>query len=127
MQKLADAGISYGVVDALSDRHLATIGEAIASHALVTGGSGVALGLPGEFPPRRICWARRPRRSLPEVTGRAVVLAGSCSTATRGQIEHAAKLWPHRKLDPDRIAAGEPVAGEIDRLGARRSRPTRRC
>ena len=33
----------------LSDRHLMTIGEAIASHALVTGGSGVALGLPENF------------------------------------------------------------------------------
>ena len=63
MEKLAASGISYGVVDALSDRHLATIGAAIAIHALVTGGSGVALGLPGEFSPRGS--ARRGGRAVP--------------------------------------------------------------
>jgi 3-dehydrotetronate 4-kinase len=114
IQKLIDAGMSYGVVDALSDRHLMTIGEAIASHALVTGGSGVALGLPENF--RRAGFlGEAVAPSLPQANGRAVVLAGSCSTATLGQIAHASKLWPHQKLDIDRIAAGVDMAGEVSR------------
>lgn len=118
IDKLIDEGISYGVVDALSDRHLATIGEAIASHVLITGGSGVALGLPENF--RRaglLGTAATP--SLPEVRGRAVVLAGSCSTATLSQIEHASKLWPNQRLDPARIANGDDVADEVARWALR--------
>jgi uncharacterized protein YgbK (DUF1537 family) len=112
MEKLATGGISYGVVDALSDRHLSTIGAAIAGHALVTGGSGVALGLPENFRRAGVLGAAA-EPFLPSARGRAVVLAGSCSTATRGQIKHAAKTWPHQKLDPDRIASGAPVAREV--------------
>jgi uncharacterized protein YgbK (DUF1537 family) len=71
----------------------------------------VALGLPENF--RRAGLLGAPvAPAVPEVAGRAVVLAGSCSTATRGQIAHARGLWPNRKLDPHRIAAGEPVAAE---------------
>ena len=40
------------------------------------------------------------------------MLAGSCSTATRGQIAHAQEIWPSMKLEPDRIASGAPVARE---------------
>ena len=123
MQKLIDAGMSYGVVDALSDRHLMTIGEAIASHALITGGSGVALGLPENFR-RAGLLGEAAAPSLPQAKGRAVVLAGSCSTATLGQIAHASKLWPNQKLDPDRIAAGDDVAGEIARWAMRQPENT---
>jgi uncharacterized protein YgbK (DUF1537 family) len=108
IERLIRDGFSYGVVDALSDRHLSTIGEAVAGHALVTGGSGVALGLPENFRGAGLLGAAA-KAFVPAVNGRAVVLAGSCSTATRGQIEHAKKLWPSEKLDADRIAAGQPV------------------
>ena len=78
----AEAGVSYGVVDVLSDRHLAIIGEAIADHPLITGGSGVALGLPENF--RRVgLLGERAEPMVPAVEGRAVVLAGSCSARSR--------------------------------------------
>jgi len=111
MERLTQSGASYGVVDVLSDRHLAIIGEAVADHPLVTGGSGVALGLPENFR-RAGLLGPRTEAFVPTVEGRAVVLAGSCSAATRGQIDYASKLWPHRKLEPGRIASGEPVAAE---------------
>jgi uncharacterized protein YgbK (DUF1537 family) len=111
MEKLIREGMSYAVVDILSDRHLSTIGKAIAGHALITGGSGVALGLPENFR-RAGSLGAASKPFVPEVKGRAVVLAGSCSTATRGQIEHAKKLWPSLKLEADRIATGAPIAHE---------------
>jgi len=49
---------------------------------------------------------------LPDASGPALVLAGSCSQATRGQVAYACDQWPHLKLDVDRLAAGEPVAAE---------------
>jgi uncharacterized protein YgbK (DUF1537 family) len=102
-------GIGYGVADAIDDHDLEVLGAAAASHKLITGGSGVALGLPGNFRRQGLLGAAA-APALPDVQGRAVVLAGSCSTATRRQVAHAVRLWPHLKLDADRIADGAPVA-----------------
>ena len=72
MTALKEQGRRYAIVDAVNDAHLLAIGAAAAEHALITGGSGVAMGLPENFPPRGIaaggkrcrCPAprRRPRR-----------------------------------------------------------------
>ncbi len=104
-------GVRYGVADALTDADLLTLGAAADDHRLVTGGSGLALGLPGNFRRRGLLGDARPA-ALPSVPGRAVVLSGSCSQATRGQVAHVRERWPHLKLDVDRLAAGEPVADE---------------
>src|SRR5205085_1481836 len=95
----------------LSDRHLSIIGEAVAEHPLVTGGSGVALGLPENFRRAGLLGARA-EAFMPAVKGRAAVLAGSCSAATRAQIERAKAAWPNVKLEADRIASGALVAKE---------------
>lgn len=105
-------GITYGVIDTASNADLRAIGAAAADHALVTGGSGAAMGLPANF--RRAALLGDPvPATLPNVTGRAAVLAGSCSQATRRQVAVARKEWPHRKIDVHRIAAGDPVAADI--------------
>lgn len=105
-------GVSYGVIDALTDRDLETIGVAAAKHRLATGGSGIALGLPGNF--RRQDLLGLPASpALPTAKGRPLVLAGSCSAATRVQIAYAKAQWPHRKLQAARIATGEPEVDEI--------------
>ena len=46
---LERAGNRFAVVDAIDDDHLGVIGEACDGLALVTGGSGVARGLPENF------------------------------------------------------------------------------
>ena len=109
---LRKAGSSYGVVDALTEGDLLTIGAATAAHRLVTGGSGVAMGLPDNFRGEGLLGAAA-APAVPDIRGRAVVLAGSCSRATRGQIAKAQSVWPHRKLDAHRIAAGAPVVGDL--------------
>jgi uncharacterized protein YgbK (DUF1537 family) len=99
VQSLREKGLRYGVVDALNERHLFTIGEAAADHRLVTGGSGIAMGLPenfrrkGELPPRADA------ALLPRVAGRAAVIAGSCSRATLTQLEIARARAPTFMLD----------------------------
>ena len=45
----ARRGARYVIVDAITDRHLRTIGLAAADWPLITGGSGVAMGLPEVF------------------------------------------------------------------------------
>ena len=109
---LREAGISYGVVDAICDRDLQTIGASAATHRLITGGSGVALGLPANFRREGILGPSA-EPGLPTAHGGEVVLAGSCSQATRGQIAFAQRVWPWQKLDAHRIAAGESVVAEV--------------
>ena len=103
-------GVRYGVIDAVADADLRTIGEAAADHRLVTGGSGIGMGLPENFRKSGLLsGASAP--ALPEAAGRELVLAGSCSAATRAQIAAVEHIWPARKLDPDGLAAGP---GEVE-------------
>jgi len=108
LDRLAADGVRHVVVDAVADTDLGIIGEAVGDDPLVTGGSGVALGLPAAYR-RRGLMAHKPNAdALPALAGPAAVLAGSCSAATLGQI--AAFEGPRLALDTDAICRGEPVA-----------------
>lgn len=120
LDKLAADGVRHVVVDAVADTDLGIIGEAIGDDVLVTGGSGVALGLPAAYRRRGLLTHKAGADALPKVTGAAAVLAGSCSAATLGQI--AAFKGAHLALDTDAICRGEDVAAKAltwakDKLG----------
>lgn len=108
LDKLAADGARHVVVDAVADTDLGIIGEAIGDDALVTGGSGVALGLPAAYRRRGLLAHKAGADALPKIEGAAAVLAGSCSAATLGQI--AAFKGAHLALDTDAICRGENVA-----------------
>jgi len=108
LDKLAADGVRHVIVDAVADTDLGIIGEAVGDDALVTGGSGVALGLPAAYRRRGLLEHKSGADTLPKVGGAAAVLAGSCSAATLGQI--AAFRGAHLALDTDAICRGEPVA-----------------
>lgn len=110
LDKLAAEGVRHVVVDAVADTDLGIIGEAIGDDTLVTGGSGVALGLPAAYRRRGLMAHRSGADTLPKIEGAAAVLAGSCSAATLGQIK--AFKGPHFALDTDAICRGEDVAGK---------------
>ena len=100
MTSLQEQGGRYAIVDAVSDEHLAAIGTAARRHALITGGSGVAMGLPENFRRDGVLATRGDPGALPIVEGCAAVLAGSCSRATLDQVEAAAGHVPILQLDP---------------------------
>ena len=81
------------VADAIADADLRALGGLAAGHALVTGGSGIALGLPANFG-----IAAGAAAPLPATAGVTLVLAGSCSAATRGQIAAYTPGHPSLKL-----------------------------
>jgi len=93
------------IVDAIDEADLHAIGRAARGLKLVTGGSGVALGLPANFlGPERHGGGQG---TVSAASGGAVILAGSCSVATRGQIEAAmAQGMPAMQIDPLAIADG---------------------
>ncbi|MBN9090956.1 MAG: four-carbon acid sugar kinase family protein [Reyranella sp.] len=107
LDKLAADGVRHVIVDAVADTDLGIIGEAVGDDALVTGGSGVALGLPAAYRRRGLLAHKSGADSLPKINGAAAVLAGSCSAATLGQIANF--KGAHLALDTDAICRGEPV------------------
>jgi uncharacterized protein YgbK (DUF1537 family) len=110
MTGLKEQGRRYAIVDAVTDAHLFAIGEAAEGHALITGGSGVAIGLPENFR-RAGLLETRDAGALPAVSGAAAVLAGSCSRATLFQIGNARDKVPTLELDP----LAEPDAAALVR------------
>ncbi|MCQ2988197.1 four-carbon acid sugar kinase family protein [Pseudomonas tremae] len=107
--ELRAEGVSMAIADALSDADLYTLGEACADLPLLTGGSGLALGLPGNF---RKAGKLRDIDAAKQIaiSGGEVVLAGSASVATNGQV--AAWLEANRpalRINPLDLVAGKPV------------------
>lgn len=100
MTALKEQGRRYAIVDAVSDAHLIAIGEAAEHHALITGGSGVAMGLPANFSRTGMLPQRGDAAVLPALSGHAAVIAGSCSRATLAQLGMARELVPMLQLDP---------------------------
>ncbi len=100
-------GESFVVVDAITDKHLVDMGTAAADMTLITGGSGVALGLPANFIRKGLMRETAPPTQLKAPKGRAAVIAGSCSEATRGQVAavQAANI-PNFEVDPREIQKG---------------------
>ncbi len=102
--QLRSEGIRLVVVDALSDEDLVRIGRAVAGHRLVTGGSGVALGLPDNF--RTAGKLGRSTARPVGVDGPAVVLSGSCSPMSRRQLDVFLRQHPGLAIDAGAVVAG---------------------
>ncbi len=99
------------VVDAIHDDDLIAIGAAARDLVLITGGSGVAMGLPANF-------AKTGKISATKLdwqgqAGRCAILSGSCSEATRNQIATHAKTGAQHEIDVAGVMRGEV---EIDGL-----------
>ena len=122
MDALKDQGRRYAIVDAITEADLDAIGTAAASHPLITGGSGVAMGLPQTYRDAGLLAATGDVTRLPHVGGHAAVLAGSCSRATLFQLGAARDHVPTLELDavatPNAAALAAIALGWADgRLG----------
>lgn len=108
---LREQGCRYAVVDALANRDLMAIGEACAGMPLVTGGSGLGLGLAENFR-RRGLLRNAAADALPATGGLRAVIAGSCSVATQQQVARMRAQAPSFQVDPLRLAAGPGLVSE---------------
>jgi len=89
------------IVDAITDANLREIGAAASDLALITGGSGIAIGLPDNFAASGEFTPADPPETMRAAPGRAAILAGSCSQATRGQVAAAVNAGiPALRVDP---------------------------
>jgi uncharacterized protein YgbK (DUF1537 family) len=104
-------GVRLAVADAIDDDDLRVLALACADLPLVTAGSGVALGLPAAYAARG--WLRPDAQAatLQDVGGQGAVVSGSCSSATRAQVETWLQTGqPAFKVDAGALAAGAPLA-----------------
>lgn len=92
------------VVDAISDDDLLAIGDAVVEAPLLTGGSGVALGLPRNFIRQGL--ATGTGSAFRGVDGPEAILAGSCSRATLQQIEVHRKHHPVLQVEVEAVIEG---------------------
>ncbi|MBK5207123.1 MAG: four-carbon acid sugar kinase family protein [Polaromonas sp.] len=107
IDQLRAQGVGLAVVDAISNDDLLRLGSALNDMPLVTGGSGVAIGLPANFgiAPSETASA------LPAATGLQAVVSGSCSLATNRQVLAFIQAGrPALGIDALQIAAGVDVA-----------------
>jgi uncharacterized protein YgbK (DUF1537 family) len=106
---LRNEGVRMAIADAVSDADLYVLGEACADLTLITGGSGVALGLPANFRRAGLLAEQADAAQLPRVDGLSAVLAGSASKATNAQVAQWRATRPAFRIDPLAAARGEAV------------------
>ncbi|PUE57422.1 hypothetical protein B9Z45_08075 [Limnohabitans sp. 2KL-17] len=100
-------GVGVAVVDATSNADLLLLGPALKDMALVTAGSGVAVGLPANFGLKPSVQASQ----LPAATGLQAVVSGSCSLATNAQVAHfKATGRPALAINPASLMNGQSDA-----------------
>lgn len=99
--QLQAQGYRYAVLDATKNDHLLIQGEAVKDLALVTGGSGLAIGLAKQ-------WARKEMnpekaQALGKPQGKkCVVLSGSCSVMTNKQVVNYTAVAPSYVVDVEK-------------------------
>ncbi|MFC4171036.1 3-oxo-tetronate kinase [Microvirga sp. GCM10011540] len=111
LETMAEQGQRLVIVDVLTDDDLLAIGKASAETALLTGGSGIALGLPRNFIGAGLAKGGRPQ--VAPVDGSSAILAGSCSRATLKQIEVHAKDHPTLAIDVNDVMSGRLSAEDL--------------
>lgn len=103
---LKAVGVGIAIADAVSNEDMLRLGAALKDLRLVTGGSGLAIGLPANFGLKPSDAAS----DLPRAVGSRAIVSGSCSGATRRQVaDFVARGGAALAIDPLRLASEQPV------------------
>jgi uncharacterized protein YgbK (DUF1537 family) len=110
-QTSAERGETLVVVDAVGDEDLVTIGRACADAPLLTGGSGIALGLAANFLEKGLAAGKS--GSFQGIQGPEAILAGSCSGATRSQVDLHARSHPALNVSVEDVMDGRTTSNDL--------------
>lgn len=104
--ELKASGCSYAVLDAIDESDLIIEGEAFKDMPLVTGGSGLPIGLARAIREEGSDAEKAMRLGYPR--GRkAVVLSGSCSIMTNAQVGYYARMAATKPVDVAILMCGD--------------------
>lgn len=106
--RLRAEGFRYVVLDAISDAHLETLGQAVRDMPLVTGGSGLGFGIARAVSDGAPLQAQDAGAPL---DGPGVVISGSCSVMTNRQVAAYRAAAPTMDVDIERCLADADAYG----------------
>lgn len=102
---LGIGGVAHVIVDAVENGDLEIIAQACHDMPLLTGGSAIAMPLPGLYRHEALIGDKAERRFPPISDPRSVVLSGSCSAMTQAQVAaYVSGGAPAYQLDPLELA-----------------------
>src|SRR5258708_24222463 len=96
--ELQGKGFRHAVIDAVGDGDLLALGAAVADLKLITGGSGIAPGLPEDFRRARPLARTESAHALPIVRGAAAGLSRPSSPAHLGPVPAIGTRRPGLRL-----------------------------
>ena len=109
LTKEVSAGRQYIVADAVADSDLIKLAEATQGCKLLTGGSGIAIGLPklyGKTSSDQAHWRGE--------TGPTLALSGSCSSTTLSQVQHHVQQGgAHQAIDIAALLSGQVTPSDV--------------
>ncbi|WP_319483713.1 3-oxo-tetronate kinase [uncultured Cohaesibacter sp.] len=114
IEQLVKEGFTYVVPDSLTNQNLIDLGEALIDMPLVTGGSGLGMGLARAIVAKHGLKAEASMEAGSPPGGKCIILAGSTSVMTNAQVERYIGKAVSKKVDVGRCiedAAG--YAGEV--------------
>ena len=101
IENLKKNGYKYAIIDTIKNDDFDIICNAVKNLPLLTGGSGIALGLPKIYKDRGLLSASN--FQIPENNSNAIILSGSCSVTTINQINIYKENNPSFYISPDEV------------------------
>ena len=111
VSKLKIEGCKYAIVDTTNNEDFDIICNGVKDLQFLTGGSGIALGLPKIY--KKDGLLSNENFQIPENTTNAVILSGSCSSATLSQIEVYKKDNPSYFISADEVMNNEKLIEDV--------------
>ena len=108
---LKKEGYKYAIVDTNTNDDFDIICNGIKDLPLLTGGSGIALGLPKIYKDKGILSTIN--FDIPKNTSNAVILSGSCSIATINQVNIYKKHNPSYFVSPDEVMKNKNLVEDV--------------
>lgn len=103
---LAENDVAHVITDTCLDSDLAKVADAVYDQKLLTGGSGLGRYLPDAY--RQAGWldSEAYAPTMPNVKGKTLVVAGSCSKATNAQVGYMEQKCPTYRINIDNLMTG---------------------
>ncbi|MDC3140921.1 four-carbon acid sugar kinase family protein [Alphaproteobacteria bacterium] len=111
IQTLKTDGYKYAIVDTIKNDDFDIICNGVKDLPFLTGGSGIALGLPKIYKDRGLLSASN--FEIPKNNSNAIILSGSCSVATINQINIYKENNPSLYVSPDEVINNEDLVEKV--------------
>jgi len=98
---LKKQGMKYCLIDTIENIDFDQICEGTKHLKMLTGGSGIALGLPKIFKKQGLI--KKNNKILPKINSYSIIISGSCSNTTLSQIKNYKNKHPSLSLEPNKI------------------------